>query len=172
MALYSPIDLASLGIDMAVLTARGLTPQDEAQTLVEADTDATGRQFYLQPLAAEAWHKLKNAASNDGITLVLESAFRSVARQTEIVQEKLAQGQCIDDILQFVAPPGYSEHHTGCAIDIGTPGSAALEEVFEFTAAYAWLGDRAKDFSFFLSYPRGNSTGYGFEPWHWCYKGN
>ena len=67
------------------------------------------------------------------------------------------------------APPGCSEHHTGRAVDIGTPHCKVLDEEFEQTEAFDWLVRFAGKFGFRLSYPRGNSCGYAYEPWHWCF---
>lgn len=75
----------------------------------------------------------------------------------------------MEDILRVNAAPGFSEHHTGRAIDIGTVDSPVLEEEFENTSAYRWLQANAQRFGFQLSYPRGNAAGIIFEPWHWCY---
>jgi D-alanyl-D-alanine carboxypeptidase len=113
---------------------------------------------------------MQRAAAADGVTLVLESAYRSVARQVDILQAKLAAGQALADALRLVAPPGCSEHHTGCAVDIGTPGSVALQESFESTTAFAWLQANAAGHGFVMSFPRGNAQGYSFEPWHWCFQ--
>ena len=55
--------------------------------------------------------------------------------------------------------PGYSEHHAGTAMDIGTPDQPPAEESFEATPAFAWLHRRGGDFGFALSYPRGNRHG-------------
>jgi D-alanyl-D-alanine carboxypeptidase len=161
--------LAALGITHAYLQQRGLRLYAEAAELVLADTGAEGREFLLTPAAAQAWQAMKAAAAADGVTLVLESAYRSVARQVEILQAKLAAGQALHDILRLVAPPGYSEHHTGRAVDIATPGSAALQEEFEATTAFVWLLANAAGHGFELSFPRGNVQGYGYEPWHWCF---
>ena len=74
------------------------------------------------------------------------------------------------DILRVNAAPGYSEHHTGRAIDLGTIGCRALEEEFELTEAFAWLENNAAHFQFSLSYPRNNPSGVIYEPWHWCFQ--
>lgn len=161
---------ASLGIDVQTLAARGLTPFAEATTLVVAERNASGREFELTPAAAAAWQAMRDAAAADGVTLQLVSAFRSIARQHEIVAAKLARGQSLDAILLVSAAPGFSEHHTGRAVDIGTPDSPALEEAFEQTPAFAWLQANAARFGFVLSFPRGNACGYLYEPWHWCYR--
>jgi D-alanyl-D-alanine carboxypeptidase len=162
--------LLALGITGAYLQQRGLRLYDEARELVLADAGADGREFQLTPAAAQAWQAMQRAAAADGITLVLESAYRSVARQVEILQAKLAAGQALAEVLLLVAPPGCSEHHTGCAVDIGTPGSVALQEEFETTAAFAWLLAKAAGHGFLMSFPRGNAQGYSFEPWHWCFQ--
>src|SRR5690606_38685754 len=70
------------------------------------------------------------------------------------------------------AAPGYSEHHGGDALDIGTTGESPAEESFEHTAAFAWLQAHAGRFGFALSYPRDNPHGITYEPWHWRYAGS
>lgn len=162
--------LEQLGIGQALLDARGFVAQEEAQNLQVAEIGEDGREFLLTPATATAWHSMKIAAQQDGIALVMVSAFRSVQRQVEIVQAKLDAGQPIADILTVVAPPGYSEHHTGRAIDIGSDeDTPELEVEFETTAAFAWLNQHARAYGFSMSYPKENSSGYQYEPWHWCF---
>ncbi|MGL6047020.1 MAG: M15 family metallopeptidase [Vogesella sp.] len=166
------VRLAELGIDTERLAARGLQPYAEADaaSLVLAEVNSAGREFHLLAGAAAAWQAMRDAAAADDVTLFLVSAFRSVARQHEIVAAKLARGQCLDTILAVSAAPGYSEHHTGCAIDIGTPGSPVLEEDFETTPAFAWLQQHAANHGFAMSFGRDNASGYLYEPWHWCWQ--
>jgi D-alanyl-D-alanine carboxypeptidase len=76
----------------------------------------------------------------------------------------------LDDILAVNTAPGFSEHHSGRALDLSTPGEAAAEESFESTSAFAWLCAHAARFGFVLSYPRDNPHGIVYEPWHWCLK--
>ena len=97
----------------------------------------------------------------------LVSAFRSLNYQRQIFERKLSQGELLAQILRVNAAPGYSEHHTGCAVDLTTDGCPPLTEAFEHTAAFAWLVARAKDFGFTMTYPRGNKFGLIYEPWHW-----
>lgn len=71
-------------------------------------------------------------------------------------------------------PPGFSEHHTGYAVDIGD-GNAPhthLEETFADTAAYRWLTAYAARFGFELSFPPNNPQGVMYEPWHWRFVGD
>jgi len=142
----------------------------EALQLVNAGLDAMGRSLLLEPTAAAAWLRMQQAARDDGIELVAVSGFRSVQRQTQIVLGKLARGMSLEEVLRFSAYPGFSEHHSGRAIDLGTPGCRYLEAEFEDTAAFAWLMQHAHEFEFSLSYPRGNEYGICYEPWHWCFR--
>jgi D-alanyl-D-alanine carboxypeptidase len=119
--------------------------------------------------AACAWLAMQAQAVSDGIPIALVSAFRSVQRQHEIIQAKLTTGIDINTILESAAPPGYSEHHTGRAVDIGTSEADALEEEFEATVSFEWLTRNALDFGFRMSYPRNNRFGFVYEPWHWCW---
>lgn len=162
--------LAALGITPTHLAGRALVAHAEASELVLAERNAAGREFLLTPSAATAWAAMKQAAAQDGLALCLLSAFRSIERQTEIIRARLAAGRSLDEILAASAPPGFSEHHTGRAIDIGTPDVDTLEESFELTPAFAWLQRRAGEFGFALSYPRGNAEGFIYEPWHWCLR--
>ncbi|MFZ6734209.1 M15 family metallopeptidase [Undibacterium sp. Ji42W] len=161
---------ANFTIPPQLLEQRGLLLQQEAIELVLAETGEDGRQYLLTPSTNLAWQAMRAAASEDGIALLMISAFRSIARQTEIISDKLAEGQQLEDILLVCAPPGYSEHHTGRAIDIATPEDPELEISFDTTAAFAWLQNNAVRFGFQMSYPPGNSNGFQYEPWHWCFQ--
>ena len=143
-----------------------------ATQLISCGTDVYDRPARLTPDATRAWHKMQHAAKEDDITLQLVSAYRSPKYQAGLIQKKLDNGQAIEDILCVNTPPGHSEHHTGRAIDLTTPGYDALEEHFEGSPAFAWLNNHANQFNFHLSYPRNNKHGIIYEPWHWCYQAN
>jgi len=151
------------------IDARGLQRFDEATDLVTIATRADEYRLKLIPEAAEQWHAMNAAARDDGIELIVVSAFRSIAHQQGIIDRKVAAGQTVEQILSVSAPPGYSEHHTGRALDLATPGSRALEEEFEDTDAFRWLQANAHRYGFKLSYPRNNPEGYNYEPWHWAW---
>lgn len=99
----------------------------------------------------------------------LVSAFRSIARQSEIIENKRAKGIGDSDIFKVSAPAGFSEHHSGRAIDVTTTGYTPLEEEFEDSEAFKWLLMRGMEFGFTLSYPKENQFGIAYEPWHWLY---
>ncbi|XZG70516.1 M15 family metallopeptidase [Chitinibacteraceae bacterium HSL-7] len=159
-----------LGISDSIIKTKKLRIYDEAESLELAEIGADGREWQLTPAACAAWRALRAAAEQDGIELRIASAYRSVQRQIELIERKLANGQTIDDILSVLAPPGCSEHHTGRAIDVYTPGGPVVEEAFEHTDAYAWLVANAARHGFTLSFPRNNEYGYVYEPWHWCFN--
>lgn len=160
----------ALGIPADYARLRGLPLQPEARGLVSVGPDIYQRDQRLLPSAAAAWQAMAAAAAADGVDLQLVSAFRTVDYQAGILRRKLDQGQAIDEILRVSAAPGYSEHHSGRAVDLTTPGYAVLEEAFEHSAAFAWLGRRAAEFGFRMTYPRGNPHGVAYEPWHWAWK--
>ncbi len=144
---------------------------DEAAELVSIGEDVFSRPQRLAPAAAHAWLRLQGAAAAEGVSLQLVSAFRGVDYQRQLIERKLAAGQPIEAILELSAAPGFSEHHTGNAVDVTTEGVSALEVEFELTECFLWLQNRAPSFGFTLSYPRGNPFGIAYEPWHWCFTG-
>lgn len=172
--------LRELGIPTDYGEVRRLPLQPEASDLIEIAHDESG-PIRLSPPAAEAWNALAAAARAEGIVLLPLSGFRSVDRQTAIIREKLrGHGSVLGDeqfstddalskILRVVAAPGYSEHHSGRALDVGVPDEPPLEQGFALTSGYRWLSANAARFGFRLSFPEGNPHGIQFEPWHWCY---
>lgn len=161
---------AQLNIPQTYAAQTGLPMYEEPAELVDTELDFYGREQRLTPSALAAWHSMKDNALADGISLLLLSAFRSVDYQCQILRRKLDAGQNLEQILRVNAAPGFSEHHTGRAIDIGAPECPVLEERFEETTAFAWLQSNAANFGFTLSYPRDNNCGISYEPWHWCFN--
>lgn len=165
----------SLGIPADYAERRGLSLQTEAREgeLRVIATLPEGRAVRLIEPAAQAWWQMREAAirENPRVVLVPVSGFRSVARQEEIIRDKRAAGQPLEEILRLVAAPGHSEHHTGRALDIGSPEDIDLDVRFGTTAAFRWLSQRAGEFGFTMTYPEGNAFGIGYEPWHWCWAG-
>lgn len=142
----------------------------ESCRLVRTDDDMFQRPALLHPACHKAWIKMKLKAGSCNIDLQIISAYRSLNYQKQLIENKLAKGTAINDILNVNTLPGYSEHHTGCAIDIGSPQAAILEAEFDQSAAFQWLHLNADQFGFHMSYPKGNNTGICYEPWHWCFN--
>lgn len=171
--------LGELGVDEAYFLARGLVKFEDAgcdgveNELVVVQVDEDGREHELVSAAALAWEEMRVAALDElgeECELLLVSAYRSVERQGEIVRGKFLRGLGAEEIFAVSAPPGFSEHHTGRAVDISTPGFEALEEEFEGSVAFGWLVKNAGRFGFSMTYGRENPFGYLYEPWHWCFR--
>jgi len=163
-------DAFALGVPRDYARTRKLALVREPRELAFIGLDVHQRPAWLAPRAARAFARLREAAREDHVTIDIVSAFRSAEYQLGILRGKRERGLAIADILRVSAAPGYSEHHSGRAIDLTTPGFAALEEEFERSPAFAWLRRHAKRFGFALSYPRNNRHGIAYEPWHWCWR--
>jgi D-alanyl-D-alanine carboxypeptidase len=161
--------LAALGVDANLIEQRGLPLFEDATNLMVVERSKDGKEHLLESLAASEWLELEKAATEDGISVFIVSAYRGFQRQTEVVRSAIASGRSVESVFANIAPPGCSEHHTGRAVDLGTTGCDDLTEAFEQTAAFDWLQRRAAQFGFRLSFPRNNEWGYTYEPWHWCF---
>lgn len=162
--------LEILGLDEGYAHRTGLDLVAEPASLVHAGPDRYRRPLWLRAAAARAWHAMQQASRRDGIALEAISGYRSHDYQLGIFERKLARGQTVDEILKVNAAPGYSEHHSGRALDISSPGEPPAEESFESTPAFEWLTRNAAAFGFHMSYPRDNPHGIVYEPWHWCHR--
>lgn len=129
----------------------------------------------------EALETMIADASKDGVILTICSAYRSVATQNELLEKK-AQSLVVSGIdtdlayykaSQYISNPGESEHHTGLAVDLITPGTTTLDDKFEKTEAFKWLSENAHRYGFILRYPKGKEdiTGIYYEPWHYRFVG-
>lgn len=139
----------------------------------ELVTIAPGMQ--LQRDAADALLAMQAAAAADGIELRVLSAFRSIALQKRVFFDvKSERNQSASDRARVSAPPGYSEHSTGYAVDLGDGRrpQSDLSASFADTAAFAWLRRHANRFHFHLSFPENNPQGVSYEPWHWRFEGS
>jgi D-alanyl-D-alanine carboxypeptidase len=152
----------------------GHLPYDEAplDELVPVTSDGF---WELREAAANRFLAMQAAAKADGIDLTVLSAFRTVTDQQALFFEVKAQrGQVATERAEVSAPPGYSEHHTGYAIDLGDANEPGTDLSVDFgrTEAFAWLEANAAYFSFELSFPLNNEQGIAYEPWHWRFVGD
>lgn len=159
--------LDTLGISDHHIRTCKLLPFSEATNLTQCENDMFDRIQYMTPETLKRWQQMKRAAAEAKVTLVLVSAFRSIDYQCSLIANKIEKGQDIDSILSVNAIPGFSEHHTGRALDLSTPDCEPLSEAFDQTDAFTWLVRHASDFDFEMSFPRDNSAGIIYEPWHW-----
>jgi zinc D-Ala-D-Ala carboxypeptidase len=152
----------------------GHLPYDVASesALVPVTADSS---LKMRPAAANKFQEMQAAAKADGVTLTLISAFRDLKTQEQLffgVKEQKVQDAT--KRAEVSAPPGYSEHHTGYAVDIGDGNAPAtnLEKDFANTAAFGWLKQNALKYSFEMSFPPDNIQGVSYEPWHWRFVGD
>ena len=118
--------------------------------------------------------KMRDEAKKNGIYLVFLSGYRSINLQNEIFYSlKSFRNQEAAERARVSAPPGYSEHSTGFAIDIGDAAQREpdFETEFENTDAFKWLIKNAAKFHFKLSFTKDNKY-IDYEPWHWRYEGS
>ena len=142
---------------------------------------ATAVNKTLQTVACDAFLSMQKAAADDGVTVWMQSGYRSVSYQTNLYEKKTNyyKQQGYDDAkakemaAAVVNPPGYSEHNCGLAADLNSPEHTGLDEGFENTAAFRWLCQHAGEYGFILRYPKGaeEKTEITYEPWHWRYVG-
>lgn len=152
----------------------GHLPYQEAPASELKPITANG-QIKLRAAAAEKFKAMSAAAAREGISLVPISGFRAVGDQKHLFFDVKAQrGQVTTKRAEVSAPPGYSEHHTGYAVDIGDGKTPAtnLSPTFENTSAFKWLEKNAAYYSFEISFPKGNPQGVNYEPWHWRFVGD
>ena len=141
---------------------RGLPRHDDRHVnLVECD------KHLMTPETRDAWQALRDAAQRDGVNIKVNWGYRTVEEQARLIRHAIRCGWAMDSVLQRMAAPGYSEHHTGRALDIVT--DTCDGEGFESTSEYAWLRDHAGEYGFRQTYPPGSACGLRFEPWHWCW---
>ncbi len=162
--------LRALGITEEMVSNCRMPCYEETEDLVDAGEDMFGRPQKMTEETCSAWLRMQAAAEASGIQLKLVSAHRSIDYQCELIRQKLEQGREIADILCVNAIPGYSEHHTGRALDLHAGDGEPLLEAFEEQPAFGWLCDHASEFGFYLSYPRDNPEDIDYEPWHWCFQ--
>ena len=142
---------------------------------------ATAVNKTLQTVACDAFLEMQKAATADGVTVWMQSGYRSVKYQTSLYERKtkyyLDKGYdnatAKEKAAAVVNPPGYSEHNCGLAADLNSPEHTGLDEGFEKTAAFRWLCEHAGDYGFILRYPKDaeDKTEIIYEPWHWRYVG-
>lgn len=127
------------------------------------------REVYVKKEVLEPLLSMLIAASFDGVVLKIESAYRDVKAQEKIFLRKFREGRDWEDVVRYVAPPGYSEHMLGLAIDFYPSGWK-----FASTDGYHWLKEYGKEYGFIESYPKYPRPGHmkmAWEAWHWCYVG-
>jgi D-alanyl-D-alanine carboxypeptidase len=149
---------------------------DEKIELV-SDHDPWGEEVKIEKETFNHFIELREALLEQGVDIRLESVYRSVEDQITLwnyFKEQYGEDYC----KQYVATPGYSEHHTGLAVDIClikngeliNDNDRMIADVEDFSKIHAAM----PDYGFIIRYPEGKEdiTGYSYEPWHLRYVGS
>ena len=146
----------------------------EKELKIAGNYRETGRVIKLHPDAAEAFVQMVAAAKNQNTIIVPISGHRTKKYQENLFKNsRKRHNRTEEETAHWVAPVGFSEHHTGYALDLGDGNAPTtdIEQSFEDTAAFRWLTENAATYHFELSFPRNNPQGIGYEPWHWRFVG-
>lgn len=165
---------------MVLVNHTSKMPDDYTFTTKECGS-ATAINKTLQTEAADAFLAMQAAAAQDGVTVWMQSGYRSVAYQSDLYDRKtnyylgkgLSEEEARRQAATIVNPPGYSEHNCGLAADLNCPEYTVLDKGFENTEAFRWLCAHAEEYGFILRYPKESEavTEITYEPWHWRYVG-
>lgn len=142
-------------------------PRDTVANLVPIPPELTlnGMEISLRREALVQLERMAAAAGADGVRLLVDSGYRSAVYQRAIYERRMGLGESFEDIVRHTAPPGYSRHALGLAVDFHPSASG-----FQKSDAYRWLRRHARDYGFHEAYHRGNALGVVWEPWHWEYR--
>ena len=147
--------------------------------LVDAK-NAWDEDIKIEKEAYEQYKELaKDLKENDDVEIVLDSVYRSVKEQQELWDDWAADPEKgIEYVKKFVAVPGYSEHHTGLAVDICLKKDGELvydnDEMIAERDIFKKIHAKLAKYGYILRYREGreDSTGYTYEPWHLRYVGS
>ncbi|WP_373541405.1 D-alanyl-D-alanine carboxypeptidase family protein [Chamaesiphon sp.] len=165
-------------------TSSAANPQPTAENVLNhlsyteapaAELVSIGGGYRLRKAAAAKFQAMVAAARASGVSITTISAFRSVEDQKRLFfGVGAARGQRPTKRAEVSAPPKYSEHHTGYAIDVGdgTVPATNLNQNFDTTPAFKWLKANAATYGFELSFPKNNIQKVSYEPWHWRFVGD
>lgn len=132
------------------------------------------REEFLDFEATEAFKRMQTEAASTGVELIPISGFRTIVDQEKLFERQVQRQGSEIAAARLSAPAGYSEHHTGYALDIGDRQAPNTDLKFTFadTTAYHWLTAHAHRYGFELSFPQDNLQRVSFEPWHWRFIGS
>ena len=163
---------------MVLVNKESKLPDNWEETIELVDvTNGLGETYQVEKKTAEAYDKLKEELSNEGIIIELDSTYRTVAKQQEI-WDNFEKEYGIEYTKKYVAVPGTSEHHTGLAVDVKiVKDGKVIDDNDEMTAEkeiFSQIHSKLAKYGFILRYPVGKEdiTGYGAEVWHFRYIDN
>ena len=152
--------------------------EDKNLDLVDCK-DILGKPIKVERTAYNAYLELKKFLETKNIFIEIDSSYRSLEEQQRILDDTIRESG-IEHASKYVAPVGYSEHHTGLAIDLALVvdgkkiADDGTNDLFDYDDIYREIHKYLQDFGFILRYPEGKEsiTGYNYEPWHIRYVGD
>ena len=165
----NPVKTSAFSIDMLVNKHYKLDEDFVPDDLVEFDQEYCNDEVQEgNREAVVAFKNMYEAAKKEGLGLVINSSYRSYQDQENICntfKDLYGEGY----VTKYVALPGFSEHQTGLAFDIGSTSS----KVFAESKEYEWMKENAYKYGFILRFTKANAyiTGFRSEPWHYRYVG-
>ena len=146
---------------------------DDLVPAAEAGFTGASAAKLVRAVLVEDLAALRAASEDAGLTIAIDSAYRSYAAQETTFSSWVTQ-LGLEAALARAARPGHSEHQLGTAIDVSSPGwSGRFGDWARETAEGAWMAERAWEYGFVMSYPAGAEaeTCFGYEPWHYRWIG-
>lgn len=165
----NPVKTSAFSIDMLVNKHYKLDEDFVPDDLVEFDQEYCNDEVQEgNREAVVAFKNMYEAAKKEGLGLVINSSYRSYQDQENICntfKDLYGEGY----VTKYVALPGFSEHQTGLAFDIGSTSS----KIFAESKEYEWMKENAYKYGFILRFTKANAyiTGFRSEPWHYRYVG-
>lgn len=155
---------------LVMVNDRTPIPEDWKVTPRMVDDEQVDQRMY------KALTDMFDAAAKDNVWFWVASGYRSVEDQEEIleravrenVEEGMTEQKAREEALRTIQRPGYSEHHTGLAVDLND-----VSDNFEKTEAYRWLSEHGAEYGFIQRYKSHKTeiTGIDRESWHYRYVG-
>lgn len=173
-----PTAFAAQNFNYLILVNKNVKLPDDYESKVELIEveNSFGRKFQIEKTTYKHFQNLRKEMLAEGIQIELDSVYRSVARQEELVKE-FTEKYGEDYVKKYVAVPGFSEHHTGLAVDICLVVDGKIiddnDEMLAQTEIFAAIHKHLADNGFILRYLPGKEkiTGYAYECWHFRYVG-
>ena len=165
-------------IDYLVLVNKqNKLPDDwEEKVKLSEAKNAWNETIKVEKIALKHYWKLSDELKKEGVEIILDSSYRSVKEQQDLWKD-FEKKYGIEYVKKYVAVPGYSEHHTGLAIDVVIKKDGKLieenDDMIKEREIFAKVHKKLAKHGFILRYPEGkdNITGYSYEPWHFRYVG-
>lgn len=174
-----PFEVQNAKLDyMVLVNKQNKLPEDWEKNLkLSTDVDIDGDLIHVESEALVNYYELRNDLLDEGIDIELDSCYRSVKEQEDLV-ERFTEEYGEEYVKKYVAVPGYSEHHTGLAIDICLIKDGKViddnDAMLKETEIFEKIHQKLADHGFILRYLEGKEdiTGYSYEPWHIRYIGD